>query len=299
MRKIKKLIILKILLSNILSQSIGSYEILDLSKNARMLALSNSGSAYDAIYLQNNPASISLKSSGNEYSLSYLPADIHLGSIQHIRKINRRIEALRISILNYGKIEDSETQLSSNVFEGLIEIGLKNEFKKITSVGFSFGYVFSSISNYTSHIIFSKIGLRSRLYNKKLGIGLSIENIGYVIKPYTEIMESIPTLFRASSYYEPKYIPLIINIDLIKNLTYNKIYLNGGLEFKFNRHLFFRCGIRNIRSDFITKDFKKDIFAGLSGGLGFQLLDKKLDIGFMNMGAAGVIIGLSIQNKKK
>ena len=68
MKKIKKLIILKILLSSILSQSIGSYEILDLSKNARMLALSNSGSAYDAIYLQNNPASISLKSSGNEYS---------------------------------------------------------------------------------------------------------------------------------------------------------------------------------------------------------------------------------------
>ena len=82
----------------------GSYEILFFPHDARSLSLQNSVSAFDSPILRNNPAALSMHSDGMVYSYLYLPANIHSGEIQRIRRSGKGISASGISILNYGAI---------------------------------------------------------------------------------------------------------------------------------------------------------------------------------------------------
>ena len=273
-----------------------SYEVLNLSQDARSLALNNTTSAYDGPFMYNNPAAISMYSGGMSYSYLYLPANIHLGKIHHISKKNQGIRAAKISILNYGTIIDSKTEEKSYAFDILLEMGYKRELKNIISVGILGGYLFSSITGFKSQLLFSKIGVRNRLLKKRLGIGLSLENMGILLKSYTDAEEPIPARFRTAFYYKPTHIPLIINGDIVRKLDTQSFYFSCGLELISRRHLTFRLGLSSNRSGYITDDFSSDIFAGISGGVGFQFQKTTLDIGFMSMGPAGFIMGFSISN---
>ena len=199
----------------------GSYVILNLPQNARSLALNNTTSAYDDPFMHSNPAAISMHSSGMSYSYLYLPANIHLGKIHHINNNNKRVRAVKFSILNYGTIVDSETEEKSYAVDALVEIAYKKELKNIVSAGISGGYLFSSVAGFNSQLLFSKIGIRCRFFKKRMGIGFSLENMGILLKPYTDIKEPIPALFRIASYYKPLYIPLIINGDIVRKLYSN------------------------------------------------------------------------------
>jgi len=276
----------------------GSYDILNLPQNARSLALNNTTSAYDDPFMHSNPAAISMRSGGMSYSYLYLPANIHLGKIHHINNNNKRVRAVKFSLLNYGTIVDSETEEKSYAIDALVEIAYKKELKNIVSAGISGGYLFSSVAGYNSQLLFSKIGIRSRFFQKRMGIGFSLENMGILLKSYTDIKEPIPALFRTATYYKPVYIPLIINGDIVRKLDSNSFYFSGGLEFMYQHRLIFRLGINNNRSGYHTEDFSSDIISGVSGGIGFQFQKITLDIGFMNLGPAGFIMGFSITNKQ-
>ena len=276
----------------------GSYDILNLPQDARSLALNNTTSAYDDPFMHSNPAAISMRYVGMSYSYLYLPANIHLGKIHHINNNNKRVRAVKFSLLNYGTIVDSETEEKSYAVDALVEIAYKKELKNIVSVGISGGYLFSSVAGFNSQLLFSKIGIRSRFFQKRMGIGLSLENMGILLKPYTDIKEPIPALFRIASYYKPVYIPLIINGDIIRKLDGNSFYFSGGLEFMYQHRLTFRLGISSNRSGYLTEDFSSDIISGFSGGVGLQFQKTTLDIGFMNLGPAGFITGFSISNKQ-
>ena len=294
-KRITKLIIVMTALCFLFAE--GSYDILNLPQNARSLALNNTTSANDGSFLQNNPAVLSLRSRGTTYSYFYLPASIHFGGVQHIGKLKAGIMASKLSFLSYGKIVDSETEETASAFDILFEMGYKKEIKNITSIGMSGGYIFSSIAGFHSQLLFSNCGIRSRLFKKRLGIGLSLENIGIHLKSYTNVNESIPALFRTAVYYKPMYIPLVINGDIVRKLDSNSFYFSGGLEFISQRRLTFRLGINSNRGGYHTEDFSSDIIAGVSGGIGFQFQKITLDIGFINWGPAGFIMGFSITNK--
>ena len=124
-----------------------------------------------------------------------------------------------------------------------------------------------------------------------------MQNLGIHLKSYTNVDESIPALFRTAVYYKPMYIPLIINGDIVRKLDSNSFYFSSGLEFMSQRRLTFRMGISSNRGGYLTENFSSDIISGVSGGIGFQFQKIILDIGFMNLGPAGFIIGFSINNK--
>ena len=205
--------------------------------------------------------------------------------------------ASKLSFLSYGKIVDSKTEGKSYAFDVLLEIGYKKEIKNIISAGISGGYMFSSMAGFHSQLLFSNWGIRSRLLNKRLGIGFSLENIGIHLKSYTDVYEPIPALFRTAVYYKPMYIPLIINGDIVRKLDSNSFYFSSGLEFMSQHRLTFRLGISSNRRDYLTEDFSSDILSGVSGGVGFRFQKTILDVGFMNLGPAGFIMGFSISNK--
>ena len=295
-RRITKLTSVILFFSGLLFGA-GSYEILLFPHDARSLSLQNSVSAFDNPLLRNNPAALSMRAGGMVYSYLYLPANIHSGEIQRVRRSGAGISASKISILSYGAIIDSETEEKTHAFDILLEAGYKKELKNITSVGISGGYLLSSIAGFQSQILFSNFGIRSRMLRRKLGIGLSIENIGFLLKSYTDVKEPIPMLFRMSLYYEPRYIPLIISGNLVKKLHDDTYYFAGGLEFKPQSRLTIRLGNSSHRSGYITDYFSSDVLAGFSGGVGFCFTKMTLDIGFMNMGPAGFVMGFSLMKK--
>ena len=240
-RRFTKLIFSIITLNCLLFAS-GSYNILLFPQNARSLSLNNTTSAYDGSFLQNNPSILSMSAQGLTYSYFYFPASIHYGVVQHVIKSNAGIMASKLSFLNYGEIVDSKTEGKVYAFDVMLEIGYKNEIKNITSFGVSGGYLLSSLAGFHSQLLFSNCGVRSRLLKKRLGIGFSLENIGVLLKSYTDFKESIPALFRASFYYKPIYIPLIINGDIIRQFDEHLFYFSGGLELTLDSRLVIRLG---------------------------------------------------------
>lgn len=296
-RRIPQLIAYIIAVSCLLF-GVGSYDILHFPQDTRSLSLHNTASAYDRSLLRNNPASLSLATKKIAYSYLILPAGIRSGEIQRVQKKGSGIYAGKLSYISYGDIVDGETQEKNTAIDILLGMGYKKELGNIASVGISGGYLVSSIAGYHSQLLYASIGIRSRLIRKRMGIGLSFENIGLLITSYTDVKESIPSIFRSALYYKPKYLPAIISVDIIRSLYSDATELSGGLEFNPGKRLIIRLGCSNRRIGFLTGDFLSDLLASMSGGLGFQFAKMNLDVGFMNLGAAGYIIGFSISRKE-
>ena len=276
---------------------IGSYEMLYFPQDTRSLSLNNGASAYDRSLLRNNPATLSISTEETVYSYLILPAGINSGEIQRVTKIGSGIHAGKLSYISYGTIIDSKTNEKTSAFDILIEIGYKKELKNIVSVGISGGYLLSSISGYHSQMLYTNVGVRSRMMKKRMGLGFSLENFGVLLNSYTDTNESIPVIFRSALYYRPLYLPVIISADIIRNLNRNVVELAGGLEFNPGKRMSIRLGCSSHRIGFLTGDFSSDFFSGISGGLGFQFTKITLDVGFMNVGAAGYVVGFSISKQ--
>ena len=131
----------------------GSYQILNLSSNARSLSLNNSEVSYESIIAGNNPASISIKNNVKSYSYFLLPANIHYIGFQNIKRKQDSSHASRISLINYGFLVDSKTNYESQAYEILLEYGSKTELYNIISMGISGGLLLSSIADYKSSVI--------------------------------------------------------------------------------------------------------------------------------------------------
>ena len=76
------------------------------------------------------------------------------------------MRAYKISFMSYGTIIDGETEDKAYAFDILLESGFKKEYKNITSIGISGGYLFSSIVGYQSQLIFSNFGKIGLIVNK-------------------------------------------------------------------------------------------------------------------------------------
>ena len=164
---------------------------------------------------------------GKTYSYFYLPANIHFTGFQDLYNSSSGARANKISFMSYGEIIDGKTEKKSYAYDILLESGIKKEIKNLISVGLSAGYLFSSITGYKSQLLYSNIGIRSRMLKKRLGMGFSLENIGFLLKSYTDVKEPIPALFRTALYYEPQHIPLIINGNFV-------LYIRNDKQFHFS-----------------------------------------------------------------
>tara|TARA_Y100000590_G_scaffold470331_1_gene663811 strand:+ start:3913 stop:4800 length:888 start_codon:yes stop_codon:yes gene_type:complete len=272
--------------------AIGSYEILNLPQDPRSLSLSNTSDAFGSAYFQNNPASISMSMANNRYSFLRLPANIYSFEIQKKFIKNNNAYIGKIAYLNYGKITDSETNEVNSAFEIFLEGIYKKEIKNILSMGVSTGYIFSSIAGFHSNILITNVGFRTRILRNKMGLGISIENIELFNNGYTDIKENLPSIIRYSLYYKTRYIPIVINFNYI-----NKIYAKAfavGIEYFFTDNLILRIGINDKRNEFLNGDFASDFLAAVSGGVGLKIKQINVNVGFMNLGSAGYILGFSL-----
>ncbi len=303
-QRISKLIIFILATFNLL-HGVGSYEILNFPKDSRSLSLHNAASAYDRDELRNNPASLSMDAKKIVYSYLILPAGIYSGEIQRVRKFGSSIYAGKLSYISYGAIIDGKINKKTSAYDMIWEIAVKKEMGNIVSIGISGGYLMSYISGYHSQLLYTNIGIRSRMMKKRIGLGFSLENIGFHLNSYTDVKEPIPTIIRSAIYYIPKHLPVIVSFDIIRSLNRDATKLSGSLEFNLGKQLTFRVGCSSNRIDFLTgggsginnPELRSNLLADISGGAGFQFNKMNLDVGFMNLGAAGYVVGFSISKK--
>ena len=132
---------------------------------------------------------------------------------------------------------------------------------------------------------------------KKLGLGFSFENVGFILKSYTNVRESTPGLFRTAFYYKLKYSPLVINLEVTRQFDVDLYSFSGAFEFKPDSRLVVRLGGKTNQNIRDFEGLKSDIINGISCGFGFRFKKMTLDVGLMNLGPAGFILGFSITKK--
>ena len=78
--------------------------------------------------------------------------------------------------------------------------------------------------------------------NPYLGLGLSMNNIGKIIKNFHDSTEYLPTSITLSTFYQPKYFPGILLIDFYNNINIDKTEIRLGLELQFRDDISLRFG---------------------------------------------------------
>jgi len=195
--------------------------------------------------------------------------------------------------LNYGLLEDSidnNVINSFNSYEYLIEYKLENLNEYFFS---SIGFVYSQIENYKSDAILFNIKKEFKI--KKINASFSLDNFGIILNSYTSIKQNSP--------YKIQFSLNDILLEKEFNFGYNLVYNNYlrspihiiSLSKNFNNFFKFRISnSTNYKKLKIYNDYK-DYLYGFS--IGFTLYtntNKAIDIGFLNLGPAGYVYGITL-----
>ena len=195
--------------------------------------------------------------------------------------------------MNYGLLEDSidnNVIKSFNSYEYLIEYKLENLNEYFFS---SIGFVYSQIENYKSDAILFNIKKEFKI--KKINASFSLDNFGIILNSYTSIKQNSP--------YKIQFSLNDILLEKEFNFGYNLVYNNYlrspihiiSLSKNFNNFFKFRISnSTNYKKLKIYNDYK-DYLYGFS--IGFTLYtntNKAIDIGFLNLGPAGYVYGITL-----
>ena len=279
----------------IISYGYGSaiYEILNIQSDSKFLSLSGGASSLSG-NLSSNPASEKVvKKETLNFSLITYPEDIYSTHISYTKNMKKHMMTLNFINLNYGKLKIDGID-DSQANENLISISAKGHFKKFISYGSRFGIVHSTIGSYNSDAIFIDFGIRFHVINKNLGMGVFIKNVGYQINEYSNINENLPVNIKFGLHYNPPKLPAILTYDYsyfvdtkYKSNVLGMIYTLGKFTLLFS--------ISDNYNDFKMDNYKKDILAGIGGGIGFKSSKGELIIGYKSHGIAGEIVGITIK----
>ncbi len=195
--------------------------------------------------------------------------------------------------MNYGLLEDSidnNVINSFNSYEYLIEYKLENLNEYFFS---SIGFVYSQIENYKSDAILFNIKKEFKI--KKINASFSLDNFGIILNSYTSIKQNSP--------YKIQFSLNDILLEKEFNFGYNLVYNNYlrspihiiSLSKNFNNFFKFRISnSTNYKKLKIYNDYK-DYLYGFS--IGFTLYtntNKAIDVGFLNLGPAGYVYGITL-----
>lgn len=195
--------------------------------------------------------------------------------------------------MNYGLLEDSidnNVINSFNSFEYLFDYKLKNLDNYFIS---SIGFLYSQIENYKSNAILFNIKKQFKI--KSMDASLSFHNIGIILNSYTSRGKGTPykIQFSLNNIIANK------NFNVGYDLVYNH-YLSSSLHIisltkDLNNNLKFRISNSSNYQKLKIYNNYKDYLYGFS--IGFTLYSNTkttVDIGFLNLGPAGYVYGITL-----
>tara|TARA_Y100001970_G_scaffold132575_1_gene163623 strand:- start:11112 stop:11933 length:822 start_codon:yes stop_codon:yes gene_type:complete len=267
--KIKLLVL--IFFNLLVSQA--EYQVLTTPKNIVELSTNRS-----IPYLEND--------SKYTFSLIQYPADIKM--------YNFRIENYSVSILDYGIFEDRfyDTLYKTFTAQEILAEYFYNYKIQNLKFGITTGLYYSRIYDYTALGINNSFNLNF-LFNKiNSSLGLSVENIGYMLKQYTAYNTKTPLKYRF--LFKKNFNFFIIEYNLLyskNNHDYQHILY---LELLLSDKVKLRLSNTNYLRDLFVEDNDYNFLSGLGMGVSLDLQPISIDIGYMNLGISGVAYGVSL-----
>ncbi len=285
-------VIILTIISRAFSQS--AYNILDQSSTARDIALSGGGTSILSQVSCTNIASINIGKLCLGSSILFYPADIMGNSVYLFHKTKSGIIGGEIFSLNYGILEDGETNITFSAKDILLKGHYKTTIWNSIALGISVNYLSSKIENYKSDLVSADFGLRTSVINRQLMISLAAQNLGIVTKSYEQTVEQPPKRFVIGLSYKPSHFPGVLSVDFQK---YNgdEYHYIGAIEFNPDGNFKIRLSTGDHRWDLTTGNFWEDISTGIAVGSGLTVSSTTVDVGFQNIGSAGFVTAISIQ----
>ena len=282
--KIMNRIIIFLLFSSLFSQS--EYQILTAPKNIFQLSSNNGMSSKIDLDNYMNPSSLEIKKYIYGFSLIKYPADI---TMYHLTAKN-----YSLSILDYGILKDQIHNIVNYEFSAQ-EILLQyfyNYSVRNLRFGFSIGGFYSNIDTYNSFGITTNLGLNSYYKLIDSSIGVSIDNLGYILKSYTAYNLKIPLQYRLS--FTKHLYSSLISYDLILLHNTNHIKQVLCFQFKIKDKIKLKISNSNYLKEMIIDNNDYKFLSGIGLGINAKLKSIIFDIGFMNLGISGWGYGMSI-----
>ena len=295
-RELTKYLLLLLLVVLVHAQA--TYQILNMAYNAKQLSMSQSGSSLADGAFFHNPSSMETANQSLGFSYHRYPADISLENLYYSFMFKGHLFNTYVTKLDFGTLEDGKTLETFTAKDMVLGIAYKNQFRNRISYGVSIEYLYSTIENYYSDLFSLSLGFRSRFIDNRLGLGLSIENLCYILTGYTNYRNQLPAQYRLSTYYKLQYLKGLIALDVYKNIDKGNLHYVVGFEYAFNQTTFVRIGTGKYRLGLLTfkeEDFYKELLLyGFSYGFGFRVNRYNIDLAIQSLGAAGYVMGLSL-----
>ncbi len=279
-----------------------SFEFLRTQYSPRGAALGGNllavkGDVNAALY---NPASLS-GFAERQWSVNYVDhlLDFKGGYLAYTQPV-KKLGTLYGSIIyfNYGTFEETNEfgERTGNTFsaaEMALSVGLSNTLGEGFDYGVSAKFIYSSIEKYNASAMALDAGL---IYSPPktggLKIGVSLLNLGAVIDNYTDQQEKLPLMLQVGFSRPLAHLPLVISgsfQDLAateENFWDRFKRFSLGGEFALSEKVKLRLGYVNEVNRSV-KPLSRNIFGGISAGLGIHWRKFRLDYAYSSFGELG------------
>lgn len=271
-----------------------SFQALDVPVTAEILAFSSGRSSVSSDEVAANPAALGIGKPWIQLNYALYPASIRLHYLAAVVPYAGGAAGFSLLNLDYGTLTDSETQHSFKAGDLVVRATWKSTILNSFSYGVSVKYFYSKLETATASGIALDAGLRTRLAGRRLGLGLSLENGGRVFKSYGSYREKLPLAFRIALDYRPKHLPAILSLDAV-NYRHDALRYIGAVEFSTSKNVTLRLSTSSYKKNLETGNFNEKFISGLAGGFGVNFNRFTLDVGFQDLGSAGVVTALSLK----
>lgn len=302
------------------AQGTAGFEILRLQVYPRGSALGGSlvsdNGHIESIYY--NPAGLAglMQQTAAAGYMNYL-LDINSGYLTFARPEKQWGNwGIHLLYINYGDFDrrdkygvDQGTFYASDFVFGF---SWAKAFRNSLQIGGSGKFAHSKIADYTASALAFDLGVQYRLMSDRLRIGAGFFNLGGTTDAYIRSNDDLPIHYRIGISGIPEGFPATLYFSMTMyqenadNYTLSHftgsdifnflgdVYYSIGAEFNPIETLFLRVGYdtRGLDQQVGTRN---DPFAGITGGVGFDLTLARLDIGLSSYGEVGIVthVGLS------
>ena len=229
----------------------------------------------------------------NLYRISFIqyPGQISSGQFLYIEKYKKYFIQSKIATINYGILSDKNDN-NFKASDNIIEISIIKESSNNLMLGSSIGYAWSRISNYRSSQLIHNIGIRHSLWNNRIIIGFSLENMVHTINEYSNINSKYNHNNNLSMQLNPQY----INGSLFINYIYSNTHSSEtivSLKSNINEQISIFTGKSFYLTD-AALDGQYLFYDNFSLGIGIIIPKYRFNIGMQYLGDTGIVLGSSL-----
>lgn len=265
------------------------------------MALAGSGGAFSNVTSDViNPAALwTLKKQFDVSFVSY-PADINAQSFHLALPGEASVTTYGLRHLNYGLFEgrdenNQETDFYSASDTWLDWAAAGHSKRWPVSWGISAGLFLSTLEKKQSTVVTFSGGFLFNLSKLNSKFGISLLNMGSVIKTYSGNEESLPTSLVISFSKKLAYLPLELGLDVINQLNLNDYSFRLGGIFKLPYSLQLKLGTTSNRFDqVINKNLSKNFLTDLGVGLVWVYDMYRFESSVYSYGPGGWITGFAV-----